>query len=105
MSDTPSIQDLTKLVLFSGRISEVHVKNLKSFPWIFFNFLKEAKLDYGFAKTKEEESFVHYSLKIEGENDHLEKRYKALESAVRTLFWKEVKLQVTINGKEEYKSE
>ncbi|HEY5235634.1 MAG TPA: hypothetical protein VIJ14_05610 [Rhabdochlamydiaceae bacterium] len=105
MSDQPSIQDLTKLVLFSGRISEVHVRNLKSFPWIFFNFVKECHLDYGFAKAKEEESFVHYRLNIEGDNDGLPKRYQALESAVRSLFWKEVKVKVSINDQEVFKSE
>jgi len=44
-------------------------------------------------------------LTLKEENDHLEKRYKALESALRSLFWKELKIKVSINSQEAYKSE
>lgn len=91
--------------MFSGRLSEVHVKNLQSFPWIFFNDLKEAKLDYDIATTKEGSSLICYDLVLDKENDSLSKRYLALESAVKALFWKEIKVKISINSKEVYKSE
>ena len=91
--------------MFLGRVSEVHLVNMKSFPWIFFNDLADFKLDYDIASTKEGNSVVSYDLSIVKENDSLDKRYKALESAIRTLFWKEVKIKISVNGKEEYKSE
>lgn len=108
MSDkTPSLQDLTKLVMFSGRLSSVHIKNLEAFPFIYFNDLNEAKLDYSIETTdKKQPTTFSYNLALALEsNDHLDKRYKALETAVRALFWKEVKVSITINGLEVYKSE
>jgi hypothetical protein len=92
-------------MMFSGRISEVHLKNLQSFPWIYFFSLKEAKLEYDFAKTKEEGSFVSYHLTIEEPNQMVDKRCKALEFAVRSLFWKEVGVKISINDEEVFKSE
>jgi hypothetical protein len=78
---------------------------MKSFPWMFFNDISEVGLEYDIATKKEDASFVNYSLTLTGENDNLDKRYAALESAVRALFWKEVKVKVSINGTEVFKSE
>ena len=107
MSDqSPPPGDLTKLMLFFGRIPETHIKSLQSYPFIYFNDLKEAKLDYVVAKDKNGETIFSYDLSLNLEpNDHLDKRYKALEVAVRNLFWKEAKIKITINGQEAYKSE
>lgn len=104
MSDQTSIQDLNKLVMFSGRLSEVHIKNMKSFPWIFFNDLKEFKLDYSIGTKRGETSLVVYDLSIDTDVDNLDKRAKALESAVRSLFWKETSIALSINGHEVYQS-
>ena len=105
MSDQPSIQDLTKLMMFSGRISEVHIENLKSFPFIFFNGTKEAKLEHNISTIKDVPSLITYDLTLDGENNHMEKRYQALLGAVRSIFWKEMQLEVKIDGKEVFKSE
>ena len=106
MSDNaPSLKDVNSLGVFFGRLSEVHVKNMEAFPFIYFNDLKEAHIDYDIANKKGDTSLVTYDLKMGSVNDHLEKRYKALEEAVRALFWKEVKLGIKINGEEVYKSE
>lgn len=103
---SPSIQELNKLIMFSGKISEIHVKNLQSFPFIFFNGLVEAKLDYSVSTgNSDSQTIFNYDLTIDGENDNMDKRYKALESAIRNLFWKEAKVKVMINGLEVYKSE
>ena len=99
------LEDITKLGLFFGRVSEVHLLNLKNFPWIFFNDLKQASIDYDIASKKEDKSWVSYILTISKENDHLDKRYKALESSDRSIFWKDVEVRITVNGKEVYKSE
>lgn len=105
MVDQPSIQDLTKMALFSGRLSEVHLENLRRFPFIFFNGLKQAKLEHDIHTTKEFPSTISYDLTIEGENDQLEKRYSALESAVRSIFWKEMVVKISIDNVEVFKSE
>lgn len=105
MSDKVPLGDLTKLGLFFGRVSEVHIKNLQSFPFIYFNDLKEAKLDYDIGSTREDKSLVTYDLIMTTENDLLPKRYAALETAVRSVFWKDMPIKILINGKEVYKSE
>lgn len=90
------------------RLSEVHTKNLQAFPFIFFNdHTADPKLDYSIETTdKSKPSTFSYDLNLSlVTNDHLDKRYKALEDAVRALFWKEVVLEIKINGKEVYKSE
>ena len=100
------LQDVTKLGIFFGRISQVHFESLKSFPWIFFNDVTEFSLDYNIASKKEEgDSVVFYDLVLTKDNDNLDKRYKALEDAVRALFWKEVQVKILINHVEVYKSE
>lgn len=107
MSEKAPVGDLTKLMVFFGRVPETHIKALKEYPWIFFNGLSEAKLEYSIEttdKTKVTKFSYELTLPLE-QNDHLDKRYKALESAVRTLFWKEVLIEIKINGQEVYKSE
>lgn len=102
------MSDLARLVMFSGRISSAHVKNLEAFPFIFFNgHIKDPQLDYSIETTDKNKPTVFtyvFTLNLEA-NDHLDKRYKALEEALRSLFWKEVVLEVKINGQEVYKSE
>lgn len=107
MSEKAPVGDLTKLMVFFGRVPETHIKALKEYPWIFFNDLSEAKLDYSIETTdKTKVTTFSYDLTVSLENnDHLNKRYKALESAIRALFWKDVLVEIKINGQEVYKSE
>lgn len=51
-------------------------------------------------------SMVEYRLTIDEtqENNHLEKRFSALETAIHNLFWKEVKVTVFFNEKKVYES-
>lgn len=100
-----NLSDLKKLMLFSGRIPETHIEAMKHYAFIFFNGTLNAKIDYDFAQTKNLNSTVTYDLAIEGEIDNLDYRCKSLETAIKTCFWKEVKVKVSINGKECYASE
>ena len=100
----PTISELNSLGILSGTLSEVHVKNLQVFPFIYFNGISEAKLDYDVVQSKDNNSYVHYDLTLNQTNDHLDKRFAGLEAALRALFWKEIQLKLTING-EEYKNE
>lgn len=97
--------DLTKLMLFFGRIPETHIQNLKNFPFIFFNGVTEVKIEHDIGTHKDNKSFLTYYLTIDQGNDSLDKRYEAMLSAVRSLFWKELQLRIDINGKEVFKSE
>lgn len=91
-------------MVFTDRISEIHIKNMESYPFIFFNHLAEIELDYNISIKKEKESVVIYKLTIIKENDNLPKRFKALEEAIKLLFWKEIQVKLVING-EEFKYE
>ena len=104
MSESTSLKDLKNLMMFFGRVPEIHVKNLQSAPFIYFDGVKEAKLDYDL-DTKSKNWFVKYDLTLEKEADYLKDRIQGLETAIRLLFWKEVKLILLMDGKEVYKSE
>lgn len=90
--------------MFFGRLSETHMNNLRSAPFIYFNGVKKADLSYDL-DTKATSWFVKYDIVSSEEQDHLKERCGALEKAIRLLFWKEVALILSINGKEVYKSE
>jgi hypothetical protein len=79
---------------------------MERFPFMFFNGLKEVFLDYDIGTTPGTGSWVKYGLVLDLEkNDFIHKRYEALEKSIRNLFWKEVVIEILINGKEVYKSE
>jgi hypothetical protein len=100
------LRELAQLTMLTGRISEVHQKNMQNFPFIFFNGVTKVEIDYAIATQREDESTIRYSLELDiNHNDFLDKRFKALENSVRTLFWKDVKIVVSFNGEEKFKSE
>lgn len=103
-SEPTSLKDLRNLMMFFGRVPETHVKNLQSQPFIYFDGVKEANVDYDL-DTKAKSWFVKYDLTLDKEPDFLTERSKGLEKAIRLLFWKEVVLHIAINNKEVYKSE
>lgn len=101
---SPSLKDLTSLGVFSGRISEVHMMNLKNFPWIFFDGLKEVSITYDVEQMKENKGTIQYDLTLDADNDHIQERCLAVEAAVRSLFWKEMKVVISISKTEVFKS-
>lgn len=113
MSNTKDkIREMAKLAIFSNRISEFHEKNLKMYPLVFFNGVKEAKLDYDLErkKTTQDEpeivnSMVSYYLDLdESQNDLLDKRFEALETSVRGLLWNDITVEVYFNDRIVFKS-
>jgi hypothetical protein len=101
---------MAQLTIFSGRINEIQEKNLKAYPFIFFNAINSANIDYDLNKYDTEgrskERRVTYVLQLdESANDNWDKRFKALKDAVRTLFWKDLTVRVSVNGKLAYESE
>jgi hypothetical protein len=125
------IRDMAKLSILENKLNDIQVKNLRMFPLIFFNGVSEAKIDYDLSVSKPSvdyeienktdpdkigikynfdrptsKSMIEYNLTIDEtqENDYLENRFLALEKAVRSLFWKEVKIVVLFNGKKVHES-
>lgn len=98
MSNEIPVGDYTKLMLFFGRVSEVHIENLKAFPFIYYSDVTEVKLDYSVNTERkiDEESLISFEISISKENNLLSRRFEGIEKAVRALFWKEIKVKVTI---------
>lgn len=98
------VRELAKLSILSNRISEVHEKNLKAYPFIFFNGVKEANVKYDLERN--EHNFVSFSLTLDrnADNPSLEKRFEALDTSIKNLFWKEVSIVVNLDGKEVFNS-
>lgn len=106
MSDFEAkVRELAKLSILSNRISEVHEKNLKAYPFIFFNGVKEAKVDYDLERGSKNHVKFTISLKNGTDNPSLKKRFESLDKSVKNLFWKEVSISVVLDGKEVYTSE
>lgn len=115
---------MAKLSMLTDRISEVQAKNLKMYPFVFFEGVLSAAIQYDLSnnlgvdtETKDEDLKynlsapqtnhlkVSYYLKIEEQLNHsLDRRFQAIEEAVRTIFWKQVKVEVFFNDKKMYES-
>lgn len=96
------VSDLKKLVILSGRLSEIHINNLKMFPFAFFDGLKSVELDFDLDIEKERDGrmIVNYRLKFKkgfSKIDNLTARCAALENAVKNLLWKEVEVSIYKN--------
>lgn len=122
-SDTElQIRDMAKLTMLENKINDVQVQNLRMFALVFFDGVVEAQIDYDFAvikpaveyeedvkkldikykfKKPEHNSKVIYNLTLDSkhENASMDRRFEALTTSVRNLFWKEVKVIVYLNGK------
>lgn len=66
----------------------------------------ELNIKYEFSKPETRHLRVSYHLTIDekADNAHLEKRFEATEKSVRNLLFKEIKVEVFINGKLAYES-
>jgi hypothetical protein len=68
---------------------------------------EEVKMDikYTFERPTQA-SFVEYNIAMDTTviNENLDKRFLALETAIRNLFWKEVRVRVLFNDKKVYES-
>jgi sulfate adenylyltransferase subunit 1 (EFTu-like GTPase family) len=106
------LKEMAQLSLLANRMSETQQYNLKMFPFVFFEKIKEVKIEYDLSHGINEEnkeinhnSFVSYYLKMEEPVDSIiDIRFTAIEHAVRSLFWKDVKVKVYFNDKFIYES-
>lgn len=99
---------MAALTVLSGKINAIQEKNMKMFPLVFFNGVSKVTIKYDLATHKSDEdkpatnsSFVVYDLEIDEtqDNSKLEVRFQHLESAVRQLFWKDVRVRLRFNDK------
>lgn len=107
------LQGEAQLAIFAHRISEKQEKNMKMYPFVFFEGVTSVKIDYDLGHGVNEEkkeinhnSHVTYYLALdESLNEKaLDKRYAATEAAVRAIFWKDVKVKIYFNDNLKYES-
>ena len=104
MSDTKQqLREMAQLAILSGRISEVHEKNLKMYPFIFFEGVDTCTIDYDLSREGESlKHWIAYHLTLDMEANKgisMDKRFSAIEQAIRTLLWNDIEVQVHLNGK------
>lgn len=97
------LEELRKITLITGRLSEVHIKTFEKSPFIFFDNLEKVEIHYDI-KTDERSSSGLSWIKFElyGENldtqDLLGKRVNALKKTVKSLLWNEIDVIVKYKG-------
>lgn len=101
------VKDMATLTLLTNKINPIQEKNLKLYPLIFFNGVKTVNIKYDLSSNKTEEdgpamndSYMVYDLEIDAtqENEKLDVRFKHLETAVRQLFWNNIRIKLRFNG-------
>lgn len=121
------VREMARLTLLTNKLNPIQEKNLKMYPLIFFNGIKSAKMDfdvsndqmvesvenrkdleltYQFNKADTRHLRVSYHLDIDeaADNHTIDARYSAITQAVQNLLFKEINVQVFINGKMTYES-
>lgn len=115
------VKGMAALVISSNRLSEFHEKNLKMFPFVFFEQVEEVKIDYNLSvrhdveveknndltlKKPLQHCFIAYYLKIneEANKQNLPRRFETLENSVRNLFWNGLPVEVYFNDRIVFKS-
>lgn len=115
------VREMAKLSVLTDKITDVHEKNMKMYPFVFFEgltraevaynlsndgtFITEKESDIGVGAQKTQHMRVIYRLTLDERlNGNLPKRFQALEDSIRNLFWKQITVEVYLNEKLAYKS-
>lgn len=129
-----TIQEMARLTMLSNKLNEVQIKNLKMYPFIYFDGIQQIVMDYDFSnnldvnteeevtpateeegakldikydfQTTPEHLYINYHLTLEPtiKQIHLEKRFEALEGSVRALLWKEIVVRVFFGSDKVFES-
>jgi hypothetical protein len=91
------IEEMKKLVIFSHKLSDWHVKNLRNFVFTTLDNVKSVEIEYDVEAR--EQSFITYKVtriprKKLGKTDEMDKRLKFLEQWTKSLFWNELSVSV-----------
>ncbi len=121
------VREMARLAMLSNKLSEMQVKNLQMYPFVFFEGVSGIKMDYDFSNemdmdTTEDKKELNVSYKVKppeikhlrvryyltldekADNSNIEKRFKAIETSVRQLLWKQISVEVYFNDNLKYKS-
>ena len=118
------VREMAKLSVLTDKISDVQAKNLKMFPFVFFESVTKAEIEYNLSnddtfvnddenndikvsKIKTKHMKVSYFLTLDEKLNRAHElgyRFRSIEASVRNMFWKQIKVEVYFNGKLAYKS-
>lgn len=121
-----TIREMAKLTMVSNRINAMQTRNLQLYPFVFFDGVKSARIDYDFssqslveASEDKENIQIKYQLKPEIRNfkviyyldieqdkgnNNLDRRFEALNGSITNLFWSGILVEVHFNDKMVYTS-
>ena len=93
--ENETLEEHRRLMVLSGKFSDFQIKNLEMYPQIVFDGIKEMTIDYD-VSTKKGSGYVHYTIKMGKKPDDIEQRVKDIEAWVKTLLFKEIKVEVKV---------
>lgn len=102
-----NLEDLKKGMILSGRLSEVHLHNLKQYPFIAFDGLDSVEINYNLEPlmNNEDGSYFEYILKFKkGTPKGIKEKANILASMVKVLLWSKIEIRIAHqkNGKVTY---
>jgi hypothetical protein len=96
------LDDMRRITMLTGEISNVHEMSLKQWPYVLFEGVQHVSVSYDLTKqTALENGANHMSYTIYApvvDEVQTKERSKILASWVRDMFWKEIDITVTVDG-------
>jgi len=93
------VDDHKKMLIVSGNLSDFQLKNLKTWPFVVFDNIEDAMLDYNFGSengidTAGEVTYTIMKKDITKNEDNIDNKKETLINWVKFMFWKETKVTV-----------
>jgi len=101
------LEDMRKITMLTGEISDVHEKNLKQWPYILFDNVQEVEIKYDLTKDRTKEvgqGYIQFDVTTDLEQQHVEIKGDNLSKWARDMLWKEIEIRIKINGEIKYRN-
>ena len=110
MSIDKQLEDMKKLAIMTGSLTDPHLLNLRNWIYILFAEPNHEILDINYSIDGDDShrnsgNFIKYTLRVDKRKkqmseEAIEKAIEALSRWVGTLLWKNIAIKVLINDKE-----
>lgn len=109
MKNTPKnaqniLEDMKKLTILTGEISNVHEKSLTTWPYVIFDDVKDVEIKYDLSKSTYLDlgyNFIDFFITLPKNGkqniDNLEKRCETLKEWTEVMLWSGIKVRVHLN--------
>lgn len=124
MSNTQeTLREMARLTMLTNKLNDVQIKNLKMYPFVFFEGVRELNLEYDLSNnldvsteenkkdldvkydvsTETKHQFITYRITVDDRafglnQEHIQNRYNSIVAATRNIFWKDLKVNVYLNN-------